>query len=251
MKRRLLIVLFLALVPALMRGQSVPFIEQDKTWHVRVYNDVCDEEETFCFTAESDTVIKDVHYMRMFEVTGNKLKTVGIFREEGSVVYIYYPQWEKEEVCYDFTLNTAEEISILCPSPTAVYQCKVTNTSTRTLLDGTAAREIHFSATPEYIDWDDTYTDYDETDNVWIEGIGNVIHPLINIDDCNLDRGLTIILTSVQRGKETIYRNTTSAISAPKSSEKNGHIYDIQGRPVTKDTQHGLFISNGRKYFAK
>lgn len=240
---KLLLLLSLTLVPILMRGQSVRFIEPDKTWHVRAYNDANVFDLTFCFTAKSDILINDVHYMQMFETTDNKMRIAGIFREEKGVVYRYYPELQKEFVYYDFTLNPVDIITV--PTPNVDYQCKVTSVDDRTLTDGTSAREIHFSATPLI-----EYEGIIDTDNMWIEGIGNVNHPVMNIVDRNLDVGLEWIIMSVQCGEEIIYRHTSSGINNPKSF-KDGRVYDIQGRPVVKDTQHGLVISNGRKYLAK
>ena len=89
MKMEKTFLILMLLLPVNMNAQMQRFIEPGKTWHVRgqVLYPPCEIEEIYHFTEESDTLVDDVHYMRLFKVGGGEQETSGIFREADGVVY--------------------------------------------------------------------------------------------------------------------------------------------------------------------
>ena len=185
------IFILLLLLPTQMNGQEHSFIEQGKTWHVkgRVLYPPCELEETYCFTEESDTLVGDVHYMRLFKDNDGSQETSGLFRE----------------------------------------------------VDGSQARRIEMKLTdPSY---DETYSEI----NVWIEGIGNLLHPLLNVG--NMWDGAPIYtVLSVTRGNDVLYRNTPTGISGTcATKDAESPTYDLQGRKVEGKPSRGIYIIGGKK----
>ena len=237
------IFILLLLLPTQMSGQEQSFIEQGKTWHVkgRVLYPPCELEETYCFTEESDTLVGDVHYMRLFKDNDGSQETSGLFREVDGVVYRYYPEHEKEYVFYDFTMESTGSVVISWQGKTWDYLCEVTEASMQTLLDGSQARRIEMKLTdPSY---DETYSEI----NVWIEGIGNLLHPLLNVG--NMWDGAPIYtVLSVTRGNDVLYRNTPTGISGTcATKDAESPTYDLQGRKIQGKPSRGIYIIGGKK----
>ena len=239
--------ILMLLLPVNMNAQMQRFIEPGKTWHVRgqVLYPPCEIEEIYHFTEESDTLVDDVHYMRLFKVGGGEQETSGIFREADGVVYRYYPEHNKEYVFYDFTLVSTGIIAVSWLGSVWDYFCKVTATGSHTLLDGSQVRRIEFGSTL-------LNTDAHSEDNVWLEGIGNLRHPLLNVENSLRDGLPFYTVMSVTRGGEVLYSHTPAGIAdISTAKDADGPAYDIQGRPVPQDTKHGFIIRNGRKMWRK
>lgn len=222
-------------------GLSVRFIEPGKTWHVEEFIHSSHYEMDYCFTAESDTLIGNVHYMRLFLMRDNKEPDIaGIFREEDGIVYRYYPTLKQEYVFYNFTLEPGEIVTLQWDELEDPWQLDVKAVDILTLNDGTQVRKIQLGT-----------IGIEGTDEVWIEGIGNVVSP------CRTVRGQVIIgsrsfVTSVKQGEEEIYKVTLSGITDTHASgDTDARAYDLQGRPVDKAAQHGLVITGGRKVLKK
>ncbi|MGN0233792.1 MAG: hypothetical protein ACI4B5_05160 [Bacteroidaceae bacterium] len=239
------IFLFLLLMlPIRMNGQVQRFIELGKTWHVKgqVLYPPCELEETYCFTEESDTLVGEVHYMRLFKDNNGSMETSGLFREADGVVYRYYPEHEKEYVFYDFTMESTGTVVTSWLGKTWDFFCEVTEASKQTLLDGSQARRIEMKLTDPY--HDETYSEI----NVWIEGIGSLLHPLLNVGNSMRDGAPIYTVLSVTRGDDVLYRYTPTDISGTSATkDAESPVYDLQGRPVMEDSWHGLIIRNGRK----
>lgn len=248
---KVLFLLAFVLIPLQMKGQSVRFIEPDKTWYVKGLILPSYEIEEICrFTVESDTLIDGVHYMRLFMEKDGKTSVGGIFREEGDIVYRYCPELQQEYVFYDFTLdmNAPKTVTYLWFGEKWDYLCEATAVDSQILEDGTEARKIKFTTSV----WDGfQYLDY--PDNAWIEGIGSVFHPLENVWPLTYSGSPLYTVACVKRGDEVIYSNTASGVEVLKAPKtlKDSRTYDLQGRPVAKDPNHGIIIRNGRKVWQK
>lgn len=234
-----------------MTGQALRFIEPDKTWHVKCETTYKPPQIEFdyCFTPESDTLINDVHYMRLFRVENGE-KTMddemdGILREENGIVYRYNPKDQKEYVFYDFTMNTGDTTTFTYWFVVPMYpcKCKVMVTDNLTLNDGSQARRYQILSITNYIveeRWND----------VWIEGIGNLVHPLMHVMGNDIVGG-KYTLMYVKRGDDVIYTHTATDMADIKAPWKDHCIYDLQGRPVRGNAQHGIYIEGGRKVWRK
>ena len=244
MKNNLFLLLLLASVQ--MSGQVQRFIEPGKTWHVRgqvLYRPSVVTDEYYCFTEESDTLIDNVHYMRLFEAKEDKLETVAIYREEEGIVYRYYPEIQKEYLYYDFTLNPLETINIHFNAVDDVFASEATSTDILTLGNGTQARSIQL-VTHSATAGDERSASWND---VWIEGIGNIVSPRINILG-NCWDGMQFTLMSVTRGGEVLYSHTPAGMADVGTvKDADGPAYDIQGRPVPQGSKHGFIIKDGRK----
>lgn len=244
---KLFFLLVFVLLPFQMKGQSVCFIEPDKVWHVKgqtFYNPSnLPLDRDYYFTAESDTLIDGMHYMRLFELYNNKVKMAGIFREEEGVVYRYYPQLQREYVFYDFTLKPGETITIM-ENGRYPTKCEAKAVEIQTLKDGTKVHKIQLASTMI----DEMGEDYVAKDT-WIEGIGNIIHPLLHVWAGEID-GVSYAVAYVKCGNEVIYSNTASDVESIKATE-DSRAYDLMGRPVTKGTKQKVIIQNGRKVWRK
>ena len=88
--------------------------------------------------------------------------------------------------------------------------------------------------------------------NVWLEGIGNLRHPLLNVENSLRDGLPFYTVISVTRGSEVLYSHTPAGIAdISTAKDADGPAYDIQGRPVPQDSKHGFIIKNGRKMWRK
>ena len=246
--------ILMLLLPVNMNAQMQRFIEPGKTWHVRgqvLYRPSVVTDEYYCFTEESDTLIDNVHYMRLFEVNEDKLETVTIYREEEGIVYRYYPEIQKEHLYYDFTLSPQEIINIHFNSVDDVFASEATSTDILRLGDGTQARRTQL-VTRSATDGDEnTWIGSASWNDVWIEGIGNIVSPRVNILG-NSWTGMYFTVMSVTRGGEVLYSHTPAGIAdISTAKDADGPAYDIQGRPVPQDTKHGFIIRNGRKMWRK
>lgn len=169
-----------------MTGQTLRFIEPDKTWHVKCETTYKPPQIEFdyCFTPESDTLINDVHYMRLFRMENGEKTVAGFFREEEGIVYRYCPENEQEYVFYNFTLNPGDSTTMTfwMKNPKCLCQCKAMAVDNMTLNNGSQARRFQILTTTELfvgIEWND----------VWIEGIGNLVHPLMHVMGNNIVGG--------------------------------------------------------------
>lgn len=230
-----------------MTGQTLRFIEPDKTWHVKCETTYKPPQIEFdyCFTPESDTLINDVHYMRLFRMENGEKTVAGFFREEEGIVYRYCPENEQEYVFYNFTLNPGDSTTMTfwMKNPKCLCQCKAMAVDNMTLNNGSQARRFQILTTTELfvgIEWND----------VWIEGIGNLVHPLMHVMGNNIVGG-KYTLMYVKRGDDVIYTHTATDMADIKAPWKDHRIYDLQGRPVRGNAQHGIYIEGGRKVWRK
>ena len=199
------------------------------------------------FTEESDTLIDNVHYMRLFEAKEDKLETVAIYREEEGIVYRYYPEIQKEYLYYDFTLNPKETINIHFNAVDDVFASEATSTEILTLGDGTQARSIQLVTHSETAGDENSWIGSASWNDVWIEGIGNTVSPLVNILG-NSWTGMYFTVISVTRGSEVLYSHTPAGMAdVSTAKDVGGPAYDILGQPVPQDSKHGFIIKNGRK----
>lgn len=244
-----LLSLILTLLAMQAGAQNARFIEADKTWHV-VYQYWAYPgfyEKDYGFTAESDVVINGKHYMRLFEMGADGMNhVVDVFREEDGKVYRYDAKRQEEQLCYDFTLRPMDVVTLSAAWSPYDYQCHVTDVEELTLADGSRASKICFTATPLCEDDEQM----EDTENIWIEGIGNVCSPTCNIDDKNAD-GTDSYVATVKRDGEVIYNHTQTNIMGVRESSRERRSYDIQGRRVDEARQHGLVITAGRKVWRK
>ena len=49
----------------------------------------------------------------------------------------------------------------------------------------------------------------------------------------------------------TLTKKTPTAVTIPKIDNQNKTVYDLQGRVVARQAQHGLFVGQGKKYIVK
>lgn len=242
--------LILTLLAMQAGAQNARFIEADKTWHVVLqyrFSSIS-YDLYYSFTAESDTLINDVHYMRLFDVRDDGKHLAAIFREEDGRVYRYDTDRQAEQLHYDFTLSLDDVFTFLTGGRPFDYQCTVTATEELTLADGHRACKVCLSSIP--LSWD--YEGQPEaTENIWIEGIGNICNPVYSILDNNGDGGGDYHVVTVKRGGEVIYSRDLTDITGIRKSSGKIRCYDMQGRPVDGTRRHGLVITAGRKVWRK
>lgn len=245
-----LLSLILTLLAMQAGAQNARFIEADKTWHVVLqyrFSSIS-YDLYYSFTAESDTLINDVHYMRLFDVRDDGKHLAAIFREEDGRVYRYDTDRQAEQLYYDFTLSPNDVFTFLTGGRPFDYQCTVTATEELTLADGHRACKVCLSSIP--LSWD--YEGQPEaTENIWIEGIGNICNPVCSILDNNGDGGGDYHVVTVKRGGELIYSRDLTGITGIREPSGEMRCYDMLGRPVDTARRHGLVITAGRKVWRK
>lgn len=248
---KLLTSFILALLAMQATAQNARFVEADKTWHVVLqykFSSIS-YDLYYCFTAESDTLINDVHYMRLFDMRDDGSHLAAIFREEDGRVYRYDADRQTEQLYYDFKLSPNDVFTFSTGGRPFDYQCTVTATEKLTLADGHRACKVTLSSIP--LSWD--YEGQPEaTENIWIEGIGNICNPVYNILDNNGDGGGDYYVVTVKRGEELIYsRDLMMDIASVRDSSGEIRYYDMLGRPVDEKRGHGLVVTAGRKVWKK
>lgn len=174
------LLLSLAALPAM--AQTVPFVEEGKTWKMEyIQGPFFDPSSTLeMLTLEGDTVIAGRTWKKMY-YSGNGVRQLAtaLYEEDGKVYYLPHVGATEGKLLYDFKMEIDEESTFYCPYSTVRLQDEEDPNG---YYNRGASIKIRDTGKVEYDDnlYNCFYVSLDGhyyTDP-FIEGIGNIYNPL-------------------------------------------------------------------------
>ncbi len=266
MKRILFIIIALALKSSLYAQDDYrPFVEEGKTWSFVVeatsfwwdgkesHWDTDYENSTL--TIKGDTVVDGIEYKKVMYTSDNNFFNdipnfiYGIIREENKKVYMrsffydcYYPDYLSEEVLmYDFNLKVGDSFTEDYGSDYYRLNMKLES------IEENEGRRIYKFSTNK--DWVPVMQ--------WVEGAGG-FHGLgmeqrIPITTCIECIHFKFFSMTCSLGDEVLCRfdddgNVVLGVEEVRTDvNKDKSVYDLQGRKLSAEPSHGIYIKDGKK----
>ena len=248
------------------RSEYVPFVEEGKAWYCGYFHsydnifpvtpeDLEGEGIDCIFTMRGDTQISRKDYKKVYcqykEYYGDEEQHYYCaVREEDYRVFIVENGTTEEKLLYDFS-HPIEPITL-------------TYDNFKFARNGGKRRPYFLPGQQEY--WIYKYSgdeiDYPNVFNVWIDGVGSPIgNPFVfKTSSLSLSEpllGKELIVRTCMKGNQYIFAYywmgtpiESASIESRKyidNSQKESHLYDLQGRRLTGKPTKGLYIQNGRK----
>lgn len=262
MKKFVLLLAVSAFVlPMIAQKSAVPLVEEGRTWRMVILyptdSPESDPEKEYYqdesgawyvvspygYVLKGDTVVYGKTYKKLCFRDNHSICVCGL-RQEGNRVYRCDLGGSREYLNFDFGLKVGDVFAI--PEIDDISKMRVEWIDTISI-NGVKRRRL---AMREYRE------DAESTEgilDIWIEGIGNMNGP----DYSFWWTAITLrshMLDCSQDGKllasyEDFTHYSTSEISTiPQYSGKNAnpHIYDLQGRRLTTEPKHGVYIKGGK-----
>ena len=241
-----------------------PFVEEGKTWSFVVKATTLwwdgkeshwdTEYENSVLTIKGDTIVDGIEYKKVMYTSDNKFFNdtdfiYGIIREENKKVYMrsffddcYCPDYLSEEVLmYDFNLKVGDSFTEDYGSDYYRLNMKLIS------IEETDGKRISNSST----------TDKEIPSMQWVEGAGG-FHglgmeqriPVLTCIDCTRYK---FFFMTCSLGDEVLCSfdddgNVVLDIEDVKTDVSgDGFIYDLQGRRLSAEPAHGIYIKDGKK----
>ena len=243
-----------------------PFVEEGKTWnyYVKATTNWWDGKETHLeteyvhttLTINGDTVINGKNYKKVildsdndFIYTFRDTSTFvfGVIREENKKVYFinyfleldtdYFP----ERLIYDFNLKAGDSFTEDYGSDYYRLNMKLES------IEENEGRRIYIFSTNK--DWVPVMQ--------WVEGAGGFhglgLEQILPIQTCFDCTRYTFLSLSCYLGDECLCTfdengNLVSGIEGVKTDvDKDKSVYDLQGRRLSAEPSHGIYIKDGKK----
>ena len=155
-------------------------------------------------------------------------------REEGKTVYGRWKDWSNQEfILYDFSVAEGEKLSNKFP----LGEVLINSISTITA-HGQSFRCFHLGPNYGY-------------EPLWVEGIGHPGGPFLSADAMMNDGKSYTLLSCYEDGTCIFTADDFKLANTIKSIQSDVRhafkIYDLQGRRLSKEPAHGVYIQNGRK----
>ena len=257
MKRILFIIIALALKSSLYAQDDYrPFVKEGKTWNYIIYTN---GQESFParLVIEGDTTIENVEYKKVMHYSDvhwtdemSKDFLYAVIREKDKKVYFRYIYYvdvynclepSNEALIYDFGLNVGD-IFVEDFSGYPFYWA--TKLKLESIEEKDGKRIFHFSTG-------------DNSTRQWMEGVGGCkgigLEERFDNPTC-IDCTLYFpTLVSCTLGDEVLCRfddegNVVLGVEEVKADvNKDNSVYDLQGRRLSAEPSHGIYIKDGKK----
>jgi len=272
MRQRLTILLLAVLGSVAIMAQSSipyhPFIKEGKVWNCQEEGRVSETVDgvyafynqitQYSLRINGDTIIDGITYKKVYkesEIIDKELirtnpseaiqsmeknvhqeKNVTalypeFMREEGKTVY---GRWKNQEfILYDFSVAEGEKLSNKFP----LGEVLINGISTITA-HGQSFRCFHLGPNDGY-------------GLLWVEGVGHPGGPFLSVLRMMNDGKFYTLLSCYEDGTCIFTADdfkTANSIKSIQSDVRQAFkIYDLQGRRLSKEPAHGVYIQNGRK----
>ncbi len=219
----------LTVVPTLSFGQEVykSFLEEGKVWKYH-YHSPNDKVYDVFLAVKGDTLIDDIRYKKIDDEESGSCDYV--MREDGGKVYCRY-QNGNESIVYDFGLNVGDSFNTSDVKATVVAVDTIT-------ANGRTFRAL------------DVREDNSTQPNWWVEGIGS----MSSLTSSFRYPGNYHSFLQCQLGEDILFSQENfrtldipSLIVGSNRASDSG-IYDLQGRRLSSQPQHGINIKDRKKY---
>lgn len=222
----------LAVLPTLSFGQEVykSFLEEGKVWKYRYHSPNDMVYDTF-LAVKGDTLIDDISYMKIVDVESGRCDYV--MREDGGKVYCRYCSYQdgSESLVYDFGLNVGDSFN------TSDVKAMVVAVDTITA-NGHSFRAL------------DVREENSTQPNWWVEGIGSMNYLTSSLQN----PGNYYNFLECQLGEDILFSQTefrtlrVPSVIVGGNKTVSSTVYDLQGRHISGQPYHGIYIKNLKKY---
>ena len=247
------------------RSEYVPFVEEGKVWYCGYTHpgvsfpstpeDIDGDGIDCIFTMSGDTQISGKDYKKVYcqykEYYGDEEQHYYCaVREEDYRVFIVENGTTEEKLLYDFSYPK---------KPIAV-----TYDNFKFARTGGGRRYNFLPGQQEYwlCQFSGDEVDYNTSFSKWIDGVGSIVDNPFAFEFWILSFGEPLLgkvieVRTCMKGNQYIFANywmaapiESALIDSRKhidNSQKESHLYDLQGRRLTGKPTKGLYIQNGRK----
>lgn len=243
-----------------------PFAEEYKTWETQVGGIM---ENVYVNRILGDTIIRGETWKKVYNYVfpGSNLSYYAAVRDVGRKVYAIAKGSERPRLLYDFDLkkgsiircgmegkafgcllDAGEDPDTLLGFPFVTY-LKVERIET-VIVCGVMRRRLTFTLLDAFKER------MRMVESVcWIEGIGSgagPFSPWMPLPRYDEPFSTYYVMCSIDKdfiGSSTDFREleTSSAAVIPKTTKRKDATYDLQGRQLLREPEHGICIKDGRK----
>ena len=246
MKHSFSLALFLYLLPAYGCAQEEyrPFVVEGKVWNMLYDNNpnatsmIEYAGHPYTYSIQGDTIIEDTGYKRLYRWDSY----YAALREEAHKVYMVKRGENKEELLYDFDFKTMENDEYLFKLENLQsFYADILGYSRHVIrayispLQNISENSQGVICLAEGIGIEDDVFDPEN----WIKRKRReVIYTVYEGDECIYSRALGTVLWS--------YRPSGVSMHSALSTHTPPY-FDLQGRRLTREPAHGIFIKDGKK----
>lgn len=259
--KRLLLLFVLCFSPVCLMAQDYrPIFEEGKVWDYEwwPYSALWNPDwvpKHDVLRVEGDTIIGDKVCKKLYEWSdigsSPREELIASFYEEDGRVYRIDNGTTDAYLIYDFTVEVGDTVIIYdynAPEPNR--QDRFFNVAIKDIqtieIQGQKRKCIYVAHTYDYI----------ESETAWIEGLGSVWGPVLNLGTQNSGNGL--IYKSCYLGDKCLFLSDEDVVanigkitnSTPRSVKDNV-IYDLSGRRLSEKPREGMYVQGGRVYIEK